>query len=131
MLSDSSNFYPQGNGIVESSNKNLITILKKIVGDNKRSSDNKIKFALWADKITKKSATEKSPSELVYGLDVTFPVHLNIPLYQFVHKYTLDEDFQHYRIDQLIDIDENRRKSLDHRIRNKLKVKNIFDNYSK
>jgi hypothetical protein len=71
MLSHSSNYYPQGNGLVESSNKNLMTILKKTVGDNKRSWDNKIKFALWADRITKKSATGKSPFELVYGLDVT------------------------------------------------------------
>jgi transposase InsO family protein len=57
ILSHSSNYYPQGNGLAESSNKNLMTILKKTVGDNKRSWDNKIKFALWADRITKKSST--------------------------------------------------------------------------
>ena len=34
-LSHSSNYYPEGNGLAESSNKNLITIIKKIVGDNK------------------------------------------------------------------------------------------------
>jgi hypothetical protein len=48
MLSHSSNYYPQGNGLAESNNKNLMNILKKTVGDNKRSWDNKIKFALWA-----------------------------------------------------------------------------------
>ena len=74
VLSHSSNYYPQGNGLAESSNKNLITIIKKIVGDNKRSWDSKIKYALWADRITKKKATGKSPFELVYGLDVTLPV---------------------------------------------------------
>jgi transposase InsO family protein len=84
ILSHSSNYYPQGNGLAESSNKNLMTILKKTVGDNKRSWDNKIKFALWADIITKKSSTGKSPFELVYGLDVTLPVHLKLPVYQFV-----------------------------------------------
>jgi transposase InsO family protein len=47
----SSNYYPRGDGLAESSNKNLMTILKKTVGDYKRSWDNKIKFALWADKI--------------------------------------------------------------------------------
>jgi hypothetical protein len=46
------------------------------------------------DKITKKSSIGKSPFELVYGLDVTFPVYLNLPVYQFVQKYGLDEDFQ-------------------------------------
>jgi len=71
-----------------------MSILKKTIGDNNRSWDNKIKFALWVDRITKKSAIGKSPFELVYGLDVTFPVYLNLPVYQFVQKYGLDEDFQ-------------------------------------
>ena len=65
-LSHSSNYYPQGNGQAESSNKNLMTIVKKIIGDNKKSWDSKIKFALWANRITKKSSTGKSPFELVY-----------------------------------------------------------------
>jgi transposase InsO family protein len=39
VLSHSSNYYPQGNGLAESSNKNLMTIIKKIVGDNKKSWD--------------------------------------------------------------------------------------------
>ena len=56
VLSPSSNYYPQGNDLVESNNKNLITIIKKIVGDNKGSWDNKIKYALWANKITKKES---------------------------------------------------------------------------
>jgi ribonuclease HI/transposase InsO family protein len=131
ILSHSSNYYPQGNGLAESSNKNLMTILKKTVGDNKRSWDNKIKFALWADRITKKSSTGKSPFELVYGLDVTLPVHLKLPVYQFVQKYNLDEDFHQNRIDQIIELDENRRKALDQSIRNQEKIKRTFDKSSR
>ena len=56
VLSHSSDYYPHGNGLAESSNKNLMTILKKTVGDNKRSWDSKIRCALWADKITKKNS---------------------------------------------------------------------------
>jgi transposase InsO family protein len=74
MLSHSSNYYPQGNDLAKSKNKNLMNILKKTVGDNKRSWDNKIKFSLWEDKITKKSSTGKSPFELVYRLDATLSV---------------------------------------------------------
>ena len=33
----SANYYPQGNGLVESTNKNLIRILKKTVIENQRS----------------------------------------------------------------------------------------------
>jgi hypothetical protein len=53
-----------------------------------------IKFALWADRITKKSSTGKIPFELVYGLDATLLVHLKLPMYQFVQRYGLDDDFQ-------------------------------------
>jgi hypothetical protein len=56
---------------LESSKKNLMTILKKTVGDNKKSWDSKIKYALWDDRITKKDSTRKSPFELVYGMEVT------------------------------------------------------------
>ena len=65
VLSHSSNYYPQGNGLAKSSNKNLMTIIKKNVGDNQKAWDRKIKFALWADRITKKSSTGRSHFELV------------------------------------------------------------------
>ena len=60
ILSHSSDYYPQGNGLAESTNKKLMTILKKTVGDNKRAWDSKIKYAVWADRITKKNSTGKS-----------------------------------------------------------------------
>ena len=84
VLSHSSNYYPQGNGLHESSNKNLMTIIKKIVGDNKKAWDSKIKLALWANRITKKSSTGRIPFKLVYGLDVTLLVHLKLPVYQLL-----------------------------------------------
>ena len=65
-----------------------MTIIKKTVGDNKKSWDSKIKFALWVDRITKKSATGKSPFELVYGLDVTLPIHLKLPVYQLLQDFS-------------------------------------------
>jgi hypothetical protein len=69
-----------------------MTIIKKTVGDNKKSWDSKIKYVLWADRITKKSATGKSPFELVYGLDVTLPVHLKLPVYQLLQGFSSDKD---------------------------------------
>ena len=81
VLSHSSNYYPQGNGLAKSSNKNLMTIIKKTNGDSKKEWDSKIKYALWVDRITKKSSIEKSPFELFYGLDVTLPIHLKLLVY--------------------------------------------------
>lgn len=36
-LSTSYNYYPQGNGLAESSNKNLIRIIKRTIEDNQRA----------------------------------------------------------------------------------------------
>jgi transposase InsO family protein len=92
ILSHSSNYYPQGNGLAESSNKNLMTIIQKTMGDNKKSWDSKLKFALWANRITNKSTTGKTPFELVYDLDVMFPVHLRLPSYQLLQGFITDKD---------------------------------------
>ena len=48
----SANYYPQGNGLAESSNKNLIRILKKTVIENQRSWHSALPNALWADRVT-------------------------------------------------------------------------------
>jgi hypothetical protein len=45
----SANYYPQGNGVVESTNKNLVRILKKMVADNHRNWHNQLHNSLWAD----------------------------------------------------------------------------------
>ena len=52
-------------------------------------------------------------------------------MYQFVQKYGLYEDFQQNRIDQLIELDEIRRKALDQSIKNQDKVKRTFDKSSR
>jgi transposase InsO family protein len=92
ILSHASDYYPQGNGQAESSNKILLTIVKKIVGENKKSWDSKIKHALWANRITKKSSIVKSHFELVYGLEARLPVHLRLPTYGSVEDVSTKQD---------------------------------------
>jgi ribonuclease HI len=127
ILSHASDYYPQGNGQAESSNKNLMTIVKKIVGENKRSWDSKIKHALWADRITKKAATGKSPFELVYGLEARLPIHLSLPTYGSVEDSSTGQDAFQNRVNQVIELDETRRKAFDQICRNQSKVKKAFD----
>ena len=61
------NYYPQGNGLAESTNKNLIRILKKIVIENKRSWHVALPNALWDDSVPAKNYSSVSPYTLVYG----------------------------------------------------------------
>ena len=107
-MSHASNYYPQGNGQAESSNKNLMTIVKKIVDENKKSWDSKIKHALWADRITKKAATGKSPFELVYGLEARVPVHLRLPTYGSMEDLSTEQDAIQNRVNEVIELDEIR-----------------------
>jgi transposase InsO family protein len=60
-LIHSTPYYPQGNGLEESSNKSLIKIIKRLLEDNKKAWDSKLKFALWADRVTTKKSLGVSP----------------------------------------------------------------------
>jgi hypothetical protein len=62
------------------------------VGENKKAWDSKIKYALWADRITTKTSTGKTPFELVYGLEAKLPVNLQILILGFAQQYTTEEE---------------------------------------
>jgi transposase InsO family protein len=47
-LLHSTPYYPQGNRLAESSNKILIKLIKKLLENNKRAWESKLKFSLWA-----------------------------------------------------------------------------------
>lgn len=49
-------YFPQGNGQAEYSNKNLINIVNKLVLDSQKNWHKKINEALWADRVTPKRA---------------------------------------------------------------------------
>jgi hypothetical protein len=66
-LVQSTPYYPQGNGLAESSNKSLRRIIKKLLAKNKKSWDSKLKFSLWDDRISNKKSIGISPFRMVYG----------------------------------------------------------------
>lgn len=84
ILSHSTSYYPQGNGLVESSNKSLVRIIKKLLEDNKKVWHAKLKFALWVDMVSAKKSIGTSPFQLVCGTDVIFPASLGAPVMKFL-----------------------------------------------
>ena len=72
----SANYYPQGNGLVESTKKNLIRILKKTVIANQRSWHIALPNALWVDRVTPKNFLGILPYTLAYGKEAI--LHPNI-----------------------------------------------------
>ena len=67
IMGQSSNYYPQGNVLDESTNKTPIHILKKTIDKNQRNWHQKLTDALWESIMTSKDSTEMSPYMLVYG----------------------------------------------------------------
>jgi hypothetical protein len=72
ILGHSTTYYPQGNGLAESSNKILMTTIKKFLTQNKKSWHIHLKYALWENQIGTKKYIGMSPFQLVYGIDVIF-----------------------------------------------------------
>jgi transposase InsO family protein len=60
-LKYSASYYPQGNGLAESTNKNLIKIIKRTVAENHKNWHNALLNALWADRVTPKATVGNSP----------------------------------------------------------------------
>jgi transposase InsO family protein len=74
----SSTYYPQGNGQVESTNKNLVKILKKIIDDKPRQWHTLLTYALWTDRTTTKYSTSHTPFQLLYGQEAIIPIELEL-----------------------------------------------------
>ena len=91
-LGHSTAYYPQGNGLVESSNKSLVNIIKKLLEDNKKSWHTKLIHALWADRLTLKKSIGMSPFQLVYGTDAIFPNSLGVPVMKLIQELQTEED---------------------------------------
>jgi hypothetical protein len=83
-LIHSSPYYPKGNRLAESSKTILVKIIRKLLEDNKNSWDSKLKFSLWADRVTTKRSIGTTPFQLVYGTKVVFPSQLALPMEKFL-----------------------------------------------
>ena len=108
----SANYYPQGNGLAESTNKNLIRILKKIVIENQRSWHVALPNAPCTDRVTPKNSLGVSPYTLVYGKEAILPPNILLPFSQLAQtsKGSGSEVLQ-ARINTLLKLEESRLKS--------------------
>jgi transposase InsO family protein len=63
----SSAYYPQGNGQAESTNKNLVRIVKSLIEDNPCQWHTLLTYTLWEDRTITKLITGCTPFHPVYG----------------------------------------------------------------
>ena len=88
-LLNSSPYYAQANGQVESSNKILIKLIKKKIEENPRRWHEVLSEALWAHHISRHGATKVTPFELVYGQEAMLPVEVNLDAYRLAKQNDL------------------------------------------
>jgi hypothetical protein len=108
VLGHSTTYYPQGNGLVESSNKSLISIIKKVLNENKKSWHLHLKYALWANQIGTKKSIGTSPFQMVYGTDVVLPINLALPVMKLWQDEKEEPNPLTRRINQLIEVQQHR-----------------------
>ena len=127
-LKYSANYYPQGNGLAESTNKNLIKIIKRTIEENHKNWHKSLVFALWADRITQKASIGTSPFNLVYGKEAIVPTNLLLPslaLVQFIDE-TPSSSIQ-FRYDQILKLEEEREKAKAIHAKHQQVIKAAFD----
>lgn len=92
ILGHSTTYYPQGNGLAESSNKSPINIIKKLLDQNQKSWHSKLVHALWDDRLNTKKSINMSPYQLVYGMDAVFPTSLGVPVMKLLQEVKTEEN---------------------------------------
>ena len=65
-------------------------------------------YVVWANIITPKRSTGKSPFQLVYGKDAIFPINLAFPVLKFLQDSTDEPNDFFRRVNQIIELNENR-----------------------
>ncbi|XP_074297421.1 uncharacterized protein LOC141628144 [Silene latifolia] len=71
--------YPKDNGQADSSNKVVISYLKKKLKRRKDRWAEELPLVLWADRITPKTSTCQTPYSLVYGCEAVIPAKIHVP----------------------------------------------------
>eukprot|EP00253_Pinus_taeda_P019966 PITA_19966 len=130
-LGHSTAYYPQGNGLVESSNKSLINIIKKILEENKKNWHKKLVNALWANRLTTERSIGTSPYELVYGLEAIFPSSLGIPMIKLWQEIQAEPNDIQRRINQTIHLQQTREEVYHRTQVLQEKLKKMFDKRTK
>jgi hypothetical protein len=102
-------YYPQANGLAESTNKTLQNILRKIINENQTDWDQKLQSALWAYRTSYKTSIGSTPFRLAYGLEAVMPIEFMIPSFRIQARERLNEcDSEAERVQCLLQLEEHR-----------------------
>lgn len=113
-LLTSTPYYAQANGQVEAANKVVIGLIKKHVGKKPRNWHKTLDQILWACQTSPKEATNTTPFRLTYGHNVVLLVEICLQLTRVQKQNEIpSESYWNMMLDELLDLDEERLKSLE------------------
>jgi hypothetical protein len=130
-LGHSTLYYPQGNGLAESSNKSLVKIIKKLLQENKKAWHKKPIHALWADRISPKRSIATSPFQIVYGTEAIFPTTLGLSVMKLLQEQEAETNVGQRRDEDLISVQQTREKAFHNAHLCQDKIKGAFGKHTK
>ena len=123
----SSPYRPQANGAIEANNKNVKTILAKMIVTY-IDWDEKLLFALWGYRTFIHASTRATLYSLVYGSEAMLPIEMDIQyLRVLVETKVLEENWAKVRYEQLALKDEKRAKAQYHAQRYQKRIARAFN----
>jgi hypothetical protein len=127
-LLNSSPYYAKANGQAESSNRTLISLIKKKISDHPKHWHRILSEALWAHRISEQSATKVSPFELVYGKETVLPVKISLNVVRFAKQNDLTiGDYYNSMMDNIDEVTDKRATALGEIEKDKIMVARAYN----
>jgi hypothetical protein len=120
----------QANGQAESSNRMLISLIKKKISDHPRHWHKVLSKALWAHRISKHHATKVSPFELVYAYEqeVVLPMEISLNVVRLARKNDLVvENYYNLMMDNIDAVTDKRLVALEEIEKDKIMVAKAYN----
>ena len=105
--------------------------IKKLLENNEKNWDSKLKFALWADRATKKKSIGNSPFKLVYGANAIFPIEMILPVAKFLQEEHDEENDMARRMSNLVELQQIIEQLVEKSRIHQKKIKETFDRKAK
>ncbi|KAJ3686766.1 hypothetical protein LUZ61_015930 [Rhynchospora tenuis] len=117
--------HPQSNGLAEVSNRTILEGLKKKIEGAKSTWPEYLSEVVWAYNTTPRSATERSPYALVYGMKAVIPMEIVHPTLRTI-SYSTQLNAER-RVEEIETIHELREETSTRQAEYQRRMRKVFD----